>query len=97
MVRLGVPLTAFALVVTPGIGVRTTGTLTLTSVIVLGASVLVGLVVLGLGFGSGMGLARDFSAAFPIPLVNFLNEVSETIECSGFVEMHHFVFDSLPR
>jgi hypothetical protein len=47
---------AFAMVVI-GINVGITGTLTLTSVIVLGTSVLVGrLIVLGHGFGSGVGL-----------------------------------------
>jgi hypothetical protein len=90
-------LLAFALIVV-GISIGITGTLTLMSVIILGTSVLVGgLVVLGLGFGSGMGFTRQLTVSFPIPLVNFLGKVSEVIKGSGFVEMHHLVFDALQQ
>jgi hypothetical protein len=86
---------AFALIVI-GISIGITGTLTLMLVIVLWTSVLVGgLVILGLVFGGKMGLAREFTASFPIPLVNLLDEVSEVVKALGFVKMHHLVFYSL--
>jgi hypothetical protein len=73
-----------------------TGTLTLTSVIVLGTLVLVGgLIILGLGFGSRVGFARELTASFPIPLVNLLNEVSEVVKALGIVKMYHLIFDLL--
>jgi hypothetical protein len=79
-----------------GIGVGIAGTLTLTSVIVLGTSVLVGhLVLFGLGLGRRVRLTSELTASFPIPLVNLLDKISEVVESSGFIEMNHFVLDSL--
>jgi hypothetical protein len=66
------------------------------SVIVLGTSVLIGRhVLLGLGLGHRVRLASEFTASFPIPLVNILDKISEVVKASGFIEMNHFVLDSL--
>jgi hypothetical protein len=79
-----------------GIGVGIAGTLTLTSVIVLGTSVLVGrLVLLGLSLGHPVRLTSELTASFPVPLVNLLDKISEIVEASGFIEMNHFILDSL--
>jgi hypothetical protein len=76
------------------IGVGIAGTLTLTSVIVLGTSVLIGrLVLLGLGLGRRVRLASELTASFPIPWVNLLDKISEVVEASGFIEMNHFILD----
>jgi hypothetical protein len=79
-----------------GIGVGITGTLTLTSVIVLGTSVLIGrLVLLGLGLGRRVRLTSELTTSFPVPLVNLLNKILEVVEASVFIEMNHFILDSL--
>jgi hypothetical protein len=79
-----------------GISVGIARTLTLTSVIVLGTSVLIGhLVLLGLSLGRRVRLASELTVSFPVPLVNLLDKISEVVEASGFIEMNHFVLDSL--
>jgi hypothetical protein len=55
------------------------------------------LVLFGLGLGRRVRLASELTASFPVPLDNLLDKISEVIQDSGFIEMNHFILDSLQQ
>jgi hypothetical protein len=76
------------------IGVGVARILTLTSVIVRVRRHSGGLVGFGLGHRGHASLTSNLASAFPVTLVNLLNEVMKLIHGSGLIEMNQLILDS---